>query len=132
MNQLIIAIDFDGTIVDDKYPEIGALKPKAAEVIRALKQRGDYIIIWTCRTGDHLLQAINYLIHHNIPFDAVNAHNPDNFKLYGNAAAKVYADHYIDDKGIGGFPGWYHIEAYLIHGYQLNIEIGPKIVSEFG
>ena len=131
MNQLIIAIDFDGTIVEDKYPAIGAMQPKAQSVIKSLKDRGDYIIIWTCRTGDHLLQAINWLVRHNIPFDAVNSHNPDNLADFGGSPTKVYADHYIDDKGLGGFPGWHHVEAHLIHGHRLTIEIGDKIINEF-
>lgn len=103
---MIIAVDFDGTISRGMYPAIEGEQPYAGEVLRKLHKQGHYIIIWTCRCGVPLLNAINWLIAHNIPFDRVNDHNPENMAEYGEAGKKVYAHCYIDDKNIGGFPGW--------------------------
>lgn len=103
---MIIAVDFDGTISRGKYPAIDGEQPYAGEVLRKLHEQGHYIIIWTCRCGAPLLDAINWLVAHNIPFNRINDHNPENLAKYGEGGKKVYAHCYIDDKNIGGFPGW--------------------------
>ncbi|MBN1987848.1 MAG: hypothetical protein JW783_00440 [Bacteroidales bacterium] len=107
---MILAIDFDGTIVRGKFPNIDGLVPDAKLYIPRLKKAGHYIIINTCRSGDLLTEAINYLLQHEIPFDRVNDNHPDTTKQYNNNSRKVYAHCYIDDKNLGGFPGW--AEAY--------------------
>lgn len=103
---MIIAIDFDGTIVRGKYPAIDGLMPDAASSILALEEDGHYLIINTCRSGEHLLNAINYLLEQGIPFDRINDNHPDQTRLYKNNSRKVYANLYIDDKNVFGFPGW--------------------------
>ena len=110
---MIIAIDFDGTIVNDKYPEIGFVNPYARKVINQLHDEGHYIIIWTCRNGEHLTTAINFLLEQDIHFDRVNDQNPDNRKMYGDSTRKVYADIYIDDKNACGFPGWEEVYRWI-------------------
>lgn len=104
---MIIAVDFDGTLCHNAYPEIGAPLPGAVAAMQKLKEQGHYIIIWTCRHGDRLTDAVNWLLEHQIPFDRVNDHNPDNVRRYGAGGKKVYAHCYIDDRALGGFPGWY-------------------------
>lgn len=103
---MIIAVDFDGTIARSDYPVILGEQPYAGEVLRKLHARGHYIIIWTCRCGTQLLEAINWMMEHKIPFDRINDHNPENVAKYGEGGKKVYAHCYIDDKNICGFPGW--------------------------
>ncbi|HOU68487.1 MAG TPA: HAD hydrolase family protein [Paludibacteraceae bacterium] len=103
---MIIAIDFDGTICRSDFPVITGAMPYAKEAINQLHKDGHYIIIWTCRTGKNLLDAINWLLQEGIAFDRVNDHNPDNAAQYGHDGKKVYADLYIDDKNLGGFIGW--------------------------
>ena len=103
---MIIAVDFDGTISRGKYPAIDGAQSDAVEVLTQLHEAGHYIIIWTCRCGQPLLDAINWLLENKIPFDRVNDHNPDNVRKYGEGGNKVYAHVYIDDKNLGGFPGW--------------------------
>ena len=61
---MIIAVDFDGTLTMDRYPEIGSPKPYAVETMKRLKADGHYIILWTCRRGDRLEAAINWLLGH--------------------------------------------------------------------
>lgn len=110
---MIIAIDFDGTIHNGIYPYIGLLKTHAKEVINTLKEQGHYIIIWTCRTGDDLLEAVNFLLEKEILFDRINDNCPDNKATYGGNTRKIYADYYIDDKQIGHLPAWRDIETFI-------------------
>lgn len=103
---MTIAIDFDGTIVENKYPRIGQLLPYAPESIRKLYQDGHCIIIWTSRDGRQLLDAVNFLLQNNIPFHRVNDNIPENTRQFGSNSRKVFADIYIDDRNLFGFSGW--------------------------
>lgn len=103
---MIISIDFDGTIVQNQFPKIGELIPDAKESITHLYTTGHKIIINTCRDGAQLLEAINFLLHHQIPFHRVNDNLPENTEKYGSNSRKIYAHRYIDDRNINGFPGW--------------------------
>lgn len=110
---MILAVDFDLTIHTGKYPAIGVVAPYARESLKALAAEGHYIIIWTCRTGDLLLEAINWLVENDIPFSRVNDHNPENFAQYGDGGKKIYADVYIDDRQVGGLPTWPEIVEWV-------------------
>jgi len=101
---LIICIDFDGTIVEHSYPEIGDPLPQAIEVIKEIQQAGHKIILWTCREGNTLQQAVDFCRKHDIEFDGVNEAIND-FREEG-LKRKPFADYYIDDRNINGFPGW--------------------------
>ena len=110
---MIIALDFDGTLHTGQWPGIGAPAPYAQECVNKLKQDGHYIIIWTCREGQRLTEAVNWLLEKNIPFDRVNDHRPGVVEKYGSPARKVYAHVYVDDKQIGGLPTWPEIYSYI-------------------
>ncbi len=110
---MIIAVDFDGTLHDGVYPDIGNPFPCSIYVMQQLKDKGHYLIIWTCRNGDRLTDAINWLLENNIPFDRVNDHEPENNAKYGGSTRKVYAHLYIDDKQVGGLPSWPVIYEYV-------------------
>jgi len=70
---MILAIDFDGTIVDHQYPEIGDLKPNAVETIQQWHNAGHQIIIWTCRhTDSDIIPMKEFLNENKIPYDAIN------------------------------------------------------------
>ena len=104
---MIIAIDFDGTICQNKYPEIGEPMPHAIESIRELHQAGHYLTLWTCRQGEHLNEALQWCKQNGLSFHEVNEHEPRNLRAFGGVGGnKVYADIYIDDRNLGGFPGW--------------------------
>ena len=107
---MIIAIDFDGTISRGKYPAIDGLQPYAVDTVNALYDAGHYIIINTCRSGEQLLDAINWMLDQGIRFNRVNDNHPDTPIIYGSNSRKIFAHVYIDDKNIGGFPGW--LQAY--------------------
>jgi hypothetical protein len=90
------------------------MMPSAREVINRMHEN-HYIIIWTCRTGQYLLDAVNWLLACGIKFDRVNDHQPDNAAQYGDAGKKIFAHCYIDDRNIGGFPGWVEVEQMIIN-----------------
>ncbi|MRI64648.1 hypothetical protein EDM00_11720 [Ornithobacterium rhinotracheale] len=111
---MIIAIDFDGTIAVSKFPEILGLQFNAKKYIQKLKEDGHYIIINTCRSGDNLTNAINFLLEQGVPFDRVNDNSPENLRQYNSAnTRKVYADVYVDDKQVGGLPLWSEIYEFI-------------------
>jgi len=120
---MIISIDFDGTISRGKFPAIDGLQPYAADVINRLHQQGHYLIINTCRSGDQCLEAVNYLLQKGIPFHRVNDNHPDQTALYNNNSRKIYAHVYIDDKNLGGFPGWLQTEEII---NQMELEYKNK------
>lgn len=95
----IIAVDFDGTIVSDAFPKIGESNPFVIDLIRKAQLIGIKVILWTCRTGSDLEEAINYCyMAHGIIFDSVNSGIPEVVTLFGGDARKVYANEYWDDK----------------------------------
>ena len=98
---LIFAIDFDGTIVEDAFPEIGSLKEDAVSFINKVREGGHKWILWTVRTGDHLKKALKFLADNSILPDTVNSNVPEAIQFLGEDSRKVYADFYIDDKSVG-------------------------------
>ena len=97
---MIIAVDFDGVIVENKFPEIGAPDYKIITELMAHKLRGDKLILWTCRNGDKLKKAVEFCIDLGLRFDAINE-NIDEIKvMWDNDTRKVYADEYWDDRAI--------------------------------
>jgi alpha-glucosidase (family GH31 glycosyl hydrolase) len=109
---IIIAIDFDGTIVNHEYPKIGKLKFNAKEVINKLHNKGHKIIIWTCRyISMDLDSMIDFLVDNDIPFDDINEN-----VITGDfePEPKIYADIYIDDRNIFcESVDWFKIQKYL-------------------
>lgn len=94
----MIAVDFDGTLCVNKYPLIG--KPKKRVIRRVLREqsKGAKIILWTCRGGDTLRQALDWCNEQGLYFDAVNENLPERIKHFNNDCRKIGADLYIDDK----------------------------------
>lgn len=99
---MIYAIDFDGTIVENKFPEIGEIKPEAKEFILKLQERGDKWILYTMREGEYLVDAIVFLISHGLIPDNANDNLPEMKEFYGNNPRKIFANVYIDDHNAGG------------------------------
>ena len=113
---LLIAVDFDGTIVEDAYPRIGKPMPFALETIKMLQADGHRIILWTYRHGKALQDAEEFMNKSGIPPYAVNRSYPEEESHPNDVSRKINADLFIDDRNFGGFPGWGAI-------YQkLNIE----------
>ncbi|HOY39902.1 MAG: hypothetical protein KBB11_02750 [Bacteroidales bacterium] len=109
----IVAVDFDGTIVEHKYPSIGKEMPLAFEVLREMQEAGYRLILWTFRDGEYLKDAVEYCLSNGIMFYAVNQSSPnEEFNKY--MSRKINADIYIDDRNVGGFPGWEKIREWLL------------------
>ena len=98
----IYAIDFDGTIVEDKWPDIGKAKQEVVDFILDIQTRGDKWILWTMREGERLDRAVEWLARHWLRPDAVNDNLPELKHEFGNNPRKVFADVYIDDRNAGG------------------------------
>lgn len=97
---MIISIDFDGTIVENAYPEIGEPKTGVKSALRYLKSKGHTIIINSCRAGIYADNMIKWLRRHDFAFDFVNENDPKRTSQYGGDTRKISADIYIDDKNI--------------------------------
>jgi hydroxymethylpyrimidine pyrophosphatase-like HAD family hydrolase len=100
-----IAVDFDGTIVEHAFPLIGKEKYFAFKTLIELQKKGWQIILWTCRYGKELDEAIDFCRKKGLEFYAVNKNYPEEIYDTENSR-KIEADLYIDDRNIGGFPGW--------------------------
>lgn len=96
----IIAVDFDGTLVEDRFPEIGTRRMKVWDDLNKARGAGVKIILWTSRDGERLKEAVQFCLSYGLHFDAINE-NLDEVKiLFGNDTRKVYADEYWDDKSV--------------------------------
>jgi len=100
-----IAIDFDGTIVEHEYPKIGKTKLFAFETLNQLQKEGHQLILWTFRHGKQLDEAIEFCKKNGVVFYSVNSNFPYE-KFDETFSRKLNADIFIDDRNIGGFPGW--------------------------
>ena len=110
---MIIAVDFDGTIVEHAYPRIGKPIPFAFDVLKKLQQDGRHtLLLWTVREGSLLEEAIDYCAENGITFYAANKNYPEEEE----GPRKLLADVFIDDKNIGGLPDWGIIYKTILSG----------------
>ena len=109
---LTLAIDFDGTIVEDAYPKIGKPKTFAFDTLKSLQRDGHRLILWTYRYGKTLKEAVEFSKKNGIEFYAVNSSFP-NEEYNLKKSRKINADLFIDDRNIGGFYGWGEIYQFL-------------------
>lgn len=100
----IYAFDFDGTLCQEAYPNIGKPNKSMIRFVKRVQHRGHRIILWTCRCGKPLEEAILWCREQGIIFDAVNANLPETLQKYGSDSRKITADYYIDDKTLGAHP----------------------------
>lgn len=94
----IYAFDFDGTLCENRWPEIGPVREKAMKAAKQIKADGNTLILWTCRCGERLSEAIAFCRGHGLEFDYINENPPENIAKYGFDSRKIYADYYVDDK----------------------------------
>ncbi|SHE48941.1 hypothetical protein SAMN05444278_10265 [Psychroflexus salarius] len=109
----IIAVDFDGTIVENKYPGIGEPMLFAFETLKKLQETGHILILWTYRSGKSLEEAVNFCKENGIEFYAINRSYPEE-EFSEEISRKIQADIFIDDRNIGGFYGWGNVYRELI------------------
>ena len=114
-----IAVDFDGTIVENCFPEIGEERPFAVDVLKKFqKEQHHVLILWTVRNGEYLDEALKWCEERGLVFDAVNTHcfeegEPDSSAYF---SCKVNAHLFIDDRNLGGVPDWTTIYRQVTSG----------------
>ena len=129
-DRLIIAVDFDGTIVEDAYPKIGKTRIFAFETLKRLQQDGHRLILWTYRNGTKLQEAVDFCKENGIESYAVNASLPEEKYDYSRSR-KIHADLFIDDRNIGGILGWGEIYQ-MITNEEPNIKQPKRKGGLFG
>lgn len=104
MKKITMAVDFDGTLCEDRFPEIGQPKTEVIEFLKRLRATGAKLILWTCRQndihGDHLDNAVAWCKRQGLVFDAVNCNLPEVQEKWKGDTRKVLADYYLDDKSL--------------------------------
>ena len=105
---MVIAVDFDGTIVEHRYPAIGKEIPFSIATLKKLQTEGNLLILWTVREGELLEEAVEFCRKRGLEFYAVNANHPDEQLKpdMSTSCRKVVADMYIDDRNVGKLPDW--------------------------
>lgn len=127
LNFKIIAVDFDGTLCENKWPEIG--EPNL-ELIRQLKREraaGAKLILWSCRVDDKLLAAVNWCGKQGLWFDAINENLPEVIEEFGSDTRKIFAHEYIDDKMCRRFE-----LPYIKEGVGITDNVIKKLEQVFG
>lgn len=103
---MTIAVDFDGTIVEHRYPEIGAEIPFAIETLKMLTKEQHRLILWSVREGELLEEAVEYCRQRGVEFYAVNKDYPEEKLTDKGFSRKLKVDLFIDDRNLGGLPDW--------------------------
>ncbi|MDD2278675.1 MAG: hypothetical protein PHD06_10760 [Bacteroidales bacterium] len=124
---LKVAVDFDGTIVENKFPAIGKPNLFAFETLKAMQQKGMLLILWTVRKEKELDEAIEFCRANGVEFWAVNANYPEE-QFDAEVSRKIEADIFIDDRNIGGFVGWSNIWQTFFPE-EKNRVIEQKVIS---
>lgn len=118
---MIIAVDFDGTIVEHRYPSIGKEIPFAIETLLKLKEEGHRLVLWTVREGELLDEAVRFCSERGLDFYAINRDYPEEEQTCNDHfTRKLKVDMWIDDRNLGGLPDWGTIYD-MIHN-QLTYE----------
>ncbi|HPF12062.1 MAG TPA: hydrolase [Flavobacteriaceae bacterium] len=113
MDTLTIAVDFDGTIVEDNYPSIGKPHLFAFDTLKKLQEKGHRLILWTYRYGKELEEAVIFCEENGVVFYAVNKSFPEE-EFDPKYSRKINADIFIDDRNIQGHMGWGEVYQKLI------------------
>jgi len=125
---MIIAVDFDGTIVRHRYPKIGEELPFATETLRMLIREGHRLILWTVREGKLLDEAIEWCRDRGVEFYAINRDFPEEDATGSGFSRKLKADLFIDDRNFGGLPDWAFLAIIAVAVLSLLV-IGALVVA---
>ena len=96
----IIAIDFDGCLCENKYPEIGEEHTEVLDILRREQAHGSKLILWTCREGERLHEAVKWCNERGIHFDCLNNNLLSLSEKFENNSRKVCATEYWDDRAV--------------------------------
>lgn len=114
MKPNIIAVDFDGTLCENKWPEIGMPNEELIEYLKKRQAAGEKLILWTNRVDERLDEAVKWCEEHGLVFDAVNDNLPEIVETFGSNCRKIFANEYIDDRNrsIGSCRGRSNLERW--------------------
>jgi hypothetical protein len=102
---MIYAVDFDGTLSMGEWPEVGPVNERLVNFLLRRQMLGDKVILWTCRAGKPLTDAVDFCRKYGLIFDAVNDNLPEVVEQYGANSRKITCDVYIDDRA-------FHVDDY--------------------
>lgn len=139
----IIAVDFDGTLCTNNWPEIGEPNERLIEYLKIEKKQGSKIILWTCRADEKLNAAVEWCKERELIFDAVNENLPEIIKEFGSDTRKIFANEYIDDKSDksfnlpfvgGGVSNYRNVNDSFLVGvdFTRNKDVGILVVGQKG
>ncbi len=117
---MTIAVDFDGTIVEHRYPEIGDELDFAVETLKMLQAEQHRLILWTVREGELLDAAVEWCRERGLEFYAVNRDYPEEHGGESGFSRKLKADLFIDDRSLGSIPDWGTIYKMVHTGRHLK------------
>lgn len=104
MRGKIIAVDFDGTLIEEgKWPGVGEANEEVLNYLKDQQKNGAKIVLWTNRSGDSLATAVRWCHEQGLKLDAVNDNLPESIAFYGENIRKIYADEFIDDRALTRF-----------------------------
>jgi len=125
---MIIAVDFDGTIVTDEYPKIGKERPFATDTLKLLAKEGHRLVLWTVREGQQLDEAVEWCRQRGVEFYAVNRDYPEETMENNNHfSRKLKVDVFIDDRNVGGIPDWGTIYRIISHKMSMTDIIRERL-----
>ncbi|WP_455590043.1 BT0820 family HAD-type phosphatase [Bacteroides rodentium] len=113
---MTIAVDFDGTIVEHRYPRIGEEIPFAIATLKMLIKDRHRLILWSVREGELLEEAVEWCRERGVEFYAVNRDYPEEDPSHNGFSRKVKVDLFIDDRNLGGLPDWGSIYRMIRDG----------------
>ncbi len=123
---MLIAVDFDGTIVEDRYPKIGDPKIFAFETLREIHKNRHNIILWTTRTGQELEEAVEYCSKNGVEFYGLNTSYPEEKYDPEKDSRKIICDVFVSHRNIGGMKSWGEIWQDLQEMESAGIDAGRK------
>lgn len=123
---MLLAIDFDGTIVEHEYPKIGREIPFAFATLKKLQEEGHDLVLWTYRAGKELEEAVEHCRKNGLEFLAVNASFPgDEVDMF--TSRKINADVFVDDRNVGGLPDWGIIYQLITGKGEMPFEMRQRV-----
>lgn len=129
MDHLIaIATDFDGTLCEEKWPEIGEPNWEIINYLKFRRDSGAKIILWTCRTGQLLVNAVEWCKGVGLEFDAVNANLPEVIECFGGDSRKISATEYIEDLACTKFKLPYKKDRGAVT-IEYEVDIGDSVAT---
>lgn len=129
---MTIAVDFDGTIVEHKYPQIGNEIPFATDTLKMLIADGHRVILWTVREGGLLDDAVRWLEERGVHLYCVNKDFPEeNADAYKEHSRKLKVDIFIDDRNVGGLPSWGEIYQMISQQKTYEALVNERVSTTF-